>query len=45
MNPWDLLTWVAAALLAGSAIVIFVFFAKDAREIFQGQRTDRDEDE
>lgn len=45
MNPWDLLTWICAVLLAGSACVIFAFFAKDAREIFQGKRTDGDEDE
>ena len=45
MNPWDLFTWIAAAVLAGSAIIIFAFFARDARKIFQGERTDRDEDE
>lgn len=44
MNPWDLLTWVAAALLAGSALTIFAFFARDAREIFRGEQTDRDEE-
>ncbi|MCH7868920.1 MAG: hypothetical protein IH881_14580 [Myxococcales bacterium] len=44
MNPWDLLTWVAAVLLAASALTIFVFFAKDAREIFRGESTDRDKE-
>jgi len=45
MNPRDLFTWISAALLAGCAIVIFAFFAKDARKIFEGDRRDRDEDE
>ena len=45
MNPWDLFTWIAAALLAVSAITIFAFFVKDARKMFQGERTDRSEDE
>jgi hypothetical protein len=33
MNPWDVLTWVAAVALAGSGTVIFGFFLRDAREI------------
>ncbi len=33
MNPWDFVTWVSAVLLAGSAVVIFAFFLRDARSI------------
>jgi hypothetical protein len=45
MNGWDLFTWAAAVLLAGSAVTIFAFFLKDARKIFQGKRPDRSDDE
>ena len=45
MNGWDLFTWIAAALLAASAITIFAFFVRDAREIFQGERTDRSDED
>ena len=44
MNPWDLLTWVSATFLAGSATVIFVFFAKDIRRILRGGRAEHPED-
>ena len=40
MNGWDVFTWIAAALLAGSAVTVFAFFLKDARKIFQGGRVD-----
>ena len=45
MNGWDLFTYIAAAILAGSSIAIFAFFMKDAREIFRGDRPDRSDDD
>ena len=33
MNPWDIVTWLAAFALAATAAVIFVFFLRDARSI------------
>ena len=38
MNPWDAATWLASVLLAGSAILIFSGFLRDARQILAGQR-------
>jgi len=35
MNGWDLFTWLMSALLAGSAVVIFVLFLGDARAILE----------
>jgi hypothetical protein len=43
VNGWDLLTWLAAASLAGSAIVIFVFFLRDAGAILNQRHDDHDE--
>ena len=34
MNGWDIATWLSAVALAGSAVVIFAFFLRDARSIF-----------
>ena len=45
MNGWDLFTYLAAAILAGSAVAIFAFFMKDARKIFRGDRPDRSDSE
>jgi hypothetical protein len=39
MNPWDLFTWIAAVVLAGGAVVIFIFFLRDAGEIFARERS------
>ncbi|MBW2231603.1 MAG: hypothetical protein JRH17_14550 [Deltaproteobacteria bacterium] len=36
MNGWDVLTWLSSVALGVSAIVIFVFFLKDARSIISG---------
>ncbi|MBW2696427.1 MAG: hypothetical protein JRE70_08125 [Deltaproteobacteria bacterium] len=36
MNGWDVFTWLCSVALAVSAIVIFVFFLKDARSIISG---------
>lgn len=38
MNPWDLLTWASAVVLTISAIVIFVYFIRDALEYIQKER-------
>ena len=44
MNGWDLFTYFASILLAGSAIWIFVLFLRDAKGIIQGSRTPEEED-
>ena len=36
MNGWDLFTYLMCALLASSAIVIFILFLRDARSIIEG---------
>jgi hypothetical protein len=38
MNGWDLFTWFNCAILAGTAVVIFVLFLRDAEGIFTGDR-------
>ncbi len=38
MNGWDLFTWIMALVLAGSAIVMFGFFLRDARSILNRDR-------
>jgi len=43
MNGWDLFTWFNCAVLAGTAIVIFGFFLKEARGILAGNRIDVDD--
>ncbi len=43
MNGWDLLTWVMALLLAGSAIVMFAYFLRDARVILNRDRQEPDD--
>ncbi len=45
MNGWDLFTWFNCAVLAGTAIVIFGFFLKDARGILAGDRSDLDDEQ
>jgi hypothetical protein len=35
MNPWDAFTWFSAVSLATSAVLIFAFFARDARSILE----------
>jgi hypothetical protein len=42
MNGWDLFTWFNSALLAGAAVVIFLFFLKDAGGILSGQGREGD---
>jgi hypothetical protein len=43
MNPWDFVTWLSAFALATSALVIFAFFLRDARSIFDREMHDHDE--
>ena len=38
MNGWDLFTWVSAAALAGSALLIFGFFLRDVGGIQRRER-------
>jgi len=45
MNPWDFVTWLSAVLLAGSAAVIFGFFARDARSILNREMHGHDDDD
>jgi hypothetical protein len=45
MNPWDLATWLSAIALAGSAVVIFVFFLRDARSILNREMHGHDDEE
>lgn len=45
MNPWDFVTWLSAVLLATSAVVIFGFFARDARSILDREMHGHDEEE
>lgn len=45
MNGWDLFTYLMCALLASSAIVIFILFLRDARSIIEGSAAQEDEEE
>ena len=38
MNGWDIFTYVSCALLAGSALLIFAFFLRDAGDIIRGSQ-------
>lgn len=40
MNGWDLFTWISAAVLAISALVIFGYFLRDARGILTREKRD-----
>ena len=44
MNPWDIVTWLAAFALAATAAVIFVFFLRDARSILDREMHDEIEE-
>ena len=41
MNGWDLFTWIMALELAGSAMVIFAYFLRDAGEILNRDREEQ----
>jgi len=45
MNPWDLVTWLAAIALAASAAGIFVFFLRDARSILDREMHGHDDED
>jgi hypothetical protein len=45
MNPWDAATWISAAALGLSAVVIFGFFMKDARSILNREMHGHDEED
>jgi hypothetical protein len=45
MNGWDLFTWFNSALLAGSAVVIFVLFLRDAGGILTGEGREDDSEQ
>jgi hypothetical protein len=42
VNAWDLTTWLSAVGLAVSAVVIFVLFLRDAKDILGRARRERD---
>ena len=44
MNGWEIFTWFSAIALAVSAVVIFGFFVRDAREIFERNFDHSDDD-
>ena len=44
MNGWEIATWLAAIALAVSAVVIFGFFLRDARGIFERDLHHSDDD-
>jgi hypothetical protein len=45
MNGWDLFTWFMTFVLGGSAVVIFLFFLRDARGVLRREITDEPSDE
>ena len=44
MNPWDVLTWILSAALAGSAVLIFSLFLRDARGVLQRDASPPDDE-
>jgi hypothetical protein len=44
MNAWDFVTWLSSIVLGASAVVIFVFFLRDARSILNREMHDQDEE-
>ncbi len=45
MNAWDVVTWLSAVVLATSAVVIFVFFPRDARGILNREMHGHDDED
>ena len=43
MNGWDVFTWVSAAALAVSALLIFGFFLRDVGGILRRERRSMEE--
>jgi len=44
MNAWDVVTWLSAFVLGTTAVVIFGFFVRDARSIFDREMHPHDEE-
>ncbi len=44
MNAWDFVTWLSSVVLGVSAVVIFAFFLRDARSIFDREMSDQGEE-
>ena len=44
MNGWDAFTWLSAATLMGSAVVIFGFFLRDVKSILKHERRNSPEE-
>jgi hypothetical protein len=44
MNAWDFVTWLSSVVLGLSAVVIFVFFLRDARSILNREMHGHDEE-
>ena len=44
MNGWDVFTWLCSVALAASALVIFVYFLRDARSILDRDMHGQDEE-
>ena len=44
MNAWDFVTWLSSIVLGASAVVIFVFFLRDARSILNREMHDQDKE-
>ena len=45
MNAWDFFTWVSAAALGASSVLIFSFFLRDARAFLKRERNEDEEAE
>ena len=44
MNGWDLFTHMSSVALGLSAVVIFAYFLRDARELLDPSQQEKDED-
>ena len=45
MNGWDLFTWIMTLILAVSAVVIFAYFLRDARQILKREKSEERSDD
>jgi len=43
MNGWNVFTWLCSLALGTSAVVIFVYFLRDARSIISGEGREPDD--
>ena len=44
MNAWDFVTWLSSLVLGASAVVIFVFFLRDAGSILNREMRDQEKE-